>query len=914
MGSGLARSPECVKVPQMNAAFLWLARRLMKLSTRRLCGDAGARFSRAILYLIVTPMVVGVPVRAEERPFPENRVRHFYRDQARQYLESKPPRPSMLRPFPGLDGGAWGHWGQNPESDNADTRLNEVDFGGLLMQVTQVGGREFTKGVNVRAGKFTAVFDPEQLCFVSAWRGDMVLWSAARYGITAGVRASGPILPSWNQPPSWGGLLETEDHEYHGFYRRGEEVIFAYRIGESEIRESVRDLNGELHRVLLIQGTVSSEFDGPPTIFGRARFEGQEMAGPARWAKQVVKTNGKLGRRQPGSPFVIDTLTVPYRDANPFKTPMRIGGVDALPDGRLAVSTLMGDVWVVDGVDDKLSNLTWRRYASGLNQPLGLRVRDGDIFVIGRDQLTRLHDLNDDGEADFYECVTHDFPTKGGNSFALSLHQDDKGAFYWFTRSEGFGVTRFHPEEPDGRPVSTATGLRGTNGLAVSPDGKIVLAMPQEGDWQPASGIFEVGNGSFHGHGGPQPALGKYGYELPLCFIPRGVDNSSGDAAFLPQDRRLGPLSGRMIGTSFGYAQHYLILREEMKEGVQGGVMPLPGDFLSGAHRVSFNELDGHLYVAGTDGWQSYAKENGSLQRLRYTGGSWPLPEQVETHGNGLVVRFNEVIDPSSVQLEKVFAQQWNYLYSGAYGSQEYSVKSPGVPGHDPVVIKSVHALPDRRSVFVEIPHLHPVMQFHLYMELKTAGGQRFTPDLYYSIFEMKPNFTQFRGYEQVEKEAWNDFPSIKDQPVDPRLLAQEGKGKILGDEAQLSAVPKLRVATIAGLKFAPERLRVTAGSRATLTVTNEDPSMPHNLVLLHPEALREVGEASMKMAATPEGVAKHYVMDHDGVIAFSPILQSGGQYTIYFDAPEEPGEYPYVCTYPGHWQVTRGVLDVVVE
>ena len=60
--------------------------------------------------------------------------------------------------------------------------------------------------------------------------------------------------------------------------------------------------------------------------------------------------------------------------------------------------------------------------------------------------------------------------------------------------------------------------------------------------------------------------------------------------------------------------------------------------------------------------------------------------------------------------------------------------------------------------------------------------------------------------------------------------------------------------------------------------------------------------------------VAEHPLdafINDDGVLAMSPILQSGSQYTIYFDAPKEPGEYPYLCTFPGHWQVTRGVILV---
>jgi hypothetical protein len=67
----------------------------------------------------------------------------------------------------------------------------------------------------------------------------------------------------------------------------------------------------------------------------------------------------------------------------------------------------MGEVWIVSGLDESLEHLRWRRFATGLNQPLGLRVVDGVIHVLGRDQITRLHDVNGDGEADFYECFSN---------------------------------------------------------------------------------------------------------------------------------------------------------------------------------------------------------------------------------------------------------------------------------------------------------------------------------------------------------------------------------------------------------------------------------------------------------------------------------------------------------------------------
>ena len=336
--------------------------------------------------------------------------------------------------------------------------------------------------------------------------------------------------------------------------------------------------------------------------------------------------------------------------------------------------------------------------------------------------------------------------------------------------------------------------------------------------------------------------------------------------------------------------------------------MPLAGDFLSGAHRVRLNPVDGQIYVAGCDGWQSYARQNGSLERLRYVGGPLHFPTAIEAHENGLVVRFNCQLEPQSIDLKNVFCQQWNYLYSKAYGSAEFSVRNRGRRGHDSVDVRSIHLLDDGRSVFVEIPHLHPVMQFHLHMRLATSEGEPFSPDVYYSLFKLRQPFTDFSDYTPiVRKKRYPEFPIAEDYPRDERLVAQEILGKSQG-------VVSLEVVAEPGLRFSPRRLRVPPGRRIGLTFKNTDVSMPHNIVLVTPERVDPIGEGAMLLAADPRAIAKHYVPEDSGVLGFSPILWPGDQYTVYFDSPKEKGAYPFACSFPGHWRVMRGTLYVADE
>jgi putative heme-binding domain-containing protein len=546
--------------------------------------------------------------------------------------------------------------------------------------------------------------------------------------------------------------------------------------------------------------------------------------------------------------------------------------------------------------------------ASGLYRALGLVVQRDQLLVLGSDQITRLHDFNGDGEADFYECVTNAYPTTGGHDFCTSLQQDGRGELYWSVSSGDFGVAH---RNSAGVIRRLGSGLRNSNGIGVSADGSVVLATVQEGTWTPASAIFEVREGSYHGLKGPQANRGVYGYDLPLCFLPRGVDNSSGELSFLPEDERLGALSGAILGTSFGACQAYVVTRDVIDGHAQGAIVPLPGDYRSGICRAVYSAEDGGVYVGGTEGWQSYAAEDGCLQRLRVIPEELALPRGFEAWNNGVVLRFSEELDPQSVVAENIFCQQWNYLYSAGYGSPEFSVLQPGRQGHDYVPVKSVHLLGDGRSVFLEIPQLHPVMQFHVHGRLRTRRGVAVLPDIFATIVKQREDFRGYGGYAAVVKRPAPGFPIAEKYEQDPRLVAQEQYGTNFG---WVSSSLKMSVSAAPGLQFEPRVLRVVPGARVSLAFRNGDPGMPHNVAVVRADAIDEFGERSMQLASNPRAIATHYVPDDPRELCFSPILQPGDAYTMYFEAPREPGEYRLVCTYPGHWRVMQGSLFVLPE
>ncbi|HEX8296489.1 MAG TPA: DUF6797 domain-containing protein [Chthoniobacteraceae bacterium] len=493
--------------------------------------------------------------------------------------------------------------------------------------------------------------------------------------------------------------------------------------------------------------------------------------GPARWPETVI-TKGSVDSSPASSApaYVVDTIKLP--DPNPWSAPLFLAGLDFFEDGRAAVSTFHGDVFVVSGLDEKLEQVTWRRFASGLFHPLGLKIVKGEIHVTCRDGIWRLKDLNQDGEADFYEAFNFDLKvTKNFHEFVFDLQTDAAGNFYFskagpvknggrgFDQIMGHHGALFRLSPDGGKLEIVATGLRAPNGIGVGPRGELTSG-DNEGTWMPACKINWIKPGGFYGvvdlaQRTPPPS----DYDRPLCWLPKRIDNSSGGQVWVPEGERWGPWGGKMLHLSYGQSALYGVLAEPvaafppMKPGAastdesvllpsvtQGGVTKFPLQFQSGIMRGRFNPVDGQLYLCGLRGWQTNGLKNGALQRVRYTGAVPRMPIALRVRKGGIELQFACSLDTQSARdPENWNLEQWQYLWSGAYGSPELSTQAPepasppsesgmaitptAKPAHDPVIVKSVAIGTDERTVFLEIPELKPVMQMSIKYDLKSADG-----------------------------------------------------------------------------------------------------------------------------------------------------------------------------------------------
>ncbi|MFT5130963.1 MAG: hypothetical protein ACI8W8_004596 [Rhodothermales bacterium] len=495
--------------------------------------------------------------------------------------------------------------------------------------------------------------------------------------------------------------------------------------------------------------------------------------GPRQWAGDIRVSAQPM---PPSSgPYVTDDIPLP--EENPWQANIRFGGFDFFADGtRAAACTWNGDVWIVSGLgEESLSSVSWKRYAAGLFETIGLRIVGDVVYVTGKDQITRLHDLNGDGEADFYECFNNDIMiTDNFHEFTFGLQTDPEGNFYFAKGSPvnrgGRGFSRTHAHHgsifrvsKDGSSSEVwANGLRAPNGLAVGPNGE-VTAGENEGTFVPACKINWMPKGSFAGvcHPGNGRSF-EQGYDAPLCWLPMNVDNSGGGQVWTP-DARWGLPAGQLLHLSYGRSTVYRAFIQETSDRPQGGVTKLPIKLVSSAMRARFNPKDGQLYVIGFRGWQTNAARACGFQRIRYVGKPIPAPSGLSVSDKGVTLRFDHALDKELAEdLESYDLRMWQYVWGPMYGSGHFSVVNPdekflaealtreskagGTRGAnvtaskflgDPLTVSSATLAADGKSVFLAVPDIRPVMQMKIAMDLETTAGDEIITNIYNTIHEL---------------------------------------------------------------------------------------------------------------------------------------------------------------------------------
>jgi hypothetical protein len=455
------------------------------------------------------------------------------------------------------------------------------------------------------------------------------------------------------------------------------------------------------------------------------------LGGPAHWTQTIsTKVERVLDMRQP---FTLESVTLPV--GNPYHSWMRLGAFDFFKDAhRAAVCTWQGDVWVVDGLGGNLSTFTWKRIAAGLFQPLGLKIVDEQIYVTCRDQITRLHDLNGDGETDFYENFNNDAQvTEHFHEFAMDLQTDAQGNFY-YAKGGRHAKDALVPQHgtllrvsKDGSKTDiVAYGFRAPNGVCVNGDSTFIVS-DQEGHWTPENRINWVKPGGFYGymmgyHEGRQPD----DFEPPVVWIHKSLDRSPAEQLWVTSDQ-WGVPKGSMISLSYGTGKILGVLYEHIGDTIQGGVFTLPIPAApTGIIRGRFNPADGQLYTAGLFGWASDKTKAGGFYRVHYGGKPLHIPSALHAVRQGMVITFGTALDSESAADPQNYAvSRWTYERTANYGSDDYKISQKGERGRDSIQVTGARLSPDKHSVLLEIPDQQPCTQMEIKFNVQAEDGAK---------------------------------------------------------------------------------------------------------------------------------------------------------------------------------------------
>jgi putative membrane-bound dehydrogenase-like protein len=145
------------------------------------------------------------------------------------------------------------------------------------------------------------------------------------------------------------------------------------------------------------------------------------------------------------------------------------------------------------------------------------------------------------------------------------------------------------------------------------------------------------------------------------------------------------------------------------------------------------------------------------------------------------------------------------------------------------------------------------------------------------------------------------------------QLFADNNLNKVELDENTASVgATRIRLKVIKNeMKYDLKEFTVEAGKPVEIIFENPD-FMQHNLLITQIGSLEKVGEAANKLAADPKGAEKNYVPEIPEVLFATKLVNPQQTVTLRFTAPSKTGNYPFVCTFPGHWSIMNGTMKVV--
>lgn len=408
---------------------------------------------------------------------------------------------------------------------------------------------------------------------------------------------------------------------------------------------------------------------------------------------------------------------------SPEGLPLEISGMTFLDDQRLAVAIRKGEIWILDGVyDEPAVNVTYKRFANALHEPLGLLQHDGALYTAQRSELTKIRDVDGDDIADEYLTAAKGWAVTGHyHEYAFGPKLDAKGNL-WLTLNIGMGLKgdqlkRAVPDPPlgyrqgrwrgwgmvvtpQGTLVPMCAGMRSPAGLGANAAGDMFYT-DQQGNWVATNSLHHLRPGVFFHHaealasmnepgstiqgvkkvpaGVPIPEAMKQFPQLrpPAVWFPyKRAGQSPTDIMLDTSDGKFGPFAGQFFVGEFTQAGVNRVFLEKVGGEYQGACFPFRSGFASAVLRLA-QGADGSMFAGLTNrGWSSLGNASYGLQRLVWTGKTPFEIQEMRATKDGFELLFTLPVDPETAGDPASYTMQSHtYLYHAAYGSDEIQKK-----------------------------------------------------------------------------------------------------------------------------------------------------------------------------------------------------------------------------------------------
>jgi len=394
----------------------------------------------------------------------------------------------------------------------------------------------------------------------------------------------------------------------------------------------------------------------------------------------------------------------------PHDLVIEAGAFCVLPDGRIAVGTRHGDIYLVDGIDKKRPNPSYQLFASGLDEIFGLAYKDNAFYVTQSCELTRVRDTKNKGKADRFETVSDAWGYANYHEYAFGSNFDKKGnlhvALGLSNSYDSYALFRGFVMQvtPEGKTKALASGLRSPGGIGFNEHGALFYVESQ-GPWNCSCSLRAVPPGSFQGHPasfnwykyapemGPVPPMPKSGsriiiekervkqlvpYAVIFPYIRMGrsitgfaVDGTKG---------KFGPFEDQIFVGDYTLSIIMRATTEQVNGVWQGACYPFREGLSTGLLNATFTPR-GNLLCGGTNrGWPVRGIKPFALERLEWNGKTPFEIKRISIEPDGFKIAFTKPVDAATGNDPKSFRiNTFTHPYHGGYGGPEIEKTTPVV-------------------------------------------------------------------------------------------------------------------------------------------------------------------------------------------------------------------------------------------